>query len=110
MKTARAELEEILTKMTVGKGGKGASKDLGGGYRIGFWENTDRDTHKTHPYMMSLSLTGKGESFMYLRREDVFTKTNAMWVRDSVWRLTPAAITRIVDSVLSVMDRDPRNV
>jgi hypothetical protein len=85
-----AEIAEILSKLKVGKGGKGQSVRLCGDYRIGFFEHRSEE----QPYQVIL-YKGAQERRIGLRHDDVFSKSRTRWRRDGVWRMKPETVQAV---------------
>lgn len=71
-------------------------------WRIGFYYDHDREGFTAVLYR------GPRSSTMTLGKEHVETRGRSMWQADNTWRLTPAGVKAVVDSIMAVM-ADPRN-
>lgn len=96
----------VLSKLVVGKGGTGTSKQLAKGVMVSFDETLDRDVRSTYPYTLTLRVGTKNQK-VALTRDQVFTKSKGMWARDQVWRLKPEKVKEFTEQIARIL-ADPR--
>ena len=103
------DVAAILSKLMIGKGGKGSMKKItkDGDFYVSLRENNDS---KEYPYAFTLSYLYKGQirkSDQYLSRQDVFTKNDSGWARSNVYRLKPETVQKYAGQIVKMLN-DPR--
>lgn len=101
----RETVAAVVEKLRVKSGLQGESrafdkKDLL--WRIGFFYDRDRKV------FIAVLYRGPKQSTMGLKQEHVETRGKSQWMTGNTWRLTPAGVKAVVDSVMTVL-ADPRN-
>lgn len=89
-------VEEVLTSLLVGSGGKLSRKEIVPGWSVLFSEY--RNGGDEFPYSLTLSYRSKSKT-VGLRPDDVFTKGKSPWRRDNAWRLKPETVSRLAPGI-----------
>lgn len=106
--TAMASIRDLLTKLTVGTGGKHSCAKIDNEFELCFRE--DREGREVErPYALDLRYQDpaskrRQEKTIFFQRTDVFTKSKSMWARNNVWRLTPAKVDELAPQIERVIE------